>query len=78
MRLHTFKIRTKAAPQDAYVEIDGKRLEGVTRISFDISSERWVTLRLEVLAQIEVDGEFREQSLLNVCDPPLIAPPGAK
>ena len=63
---HTFKIRAGIAPADCSIEIDGKPLMGVTKIHFDLIANNLTRLRLEIVGEIEVEGEFRDSAILKV------------
>lgn len=63
--LHHFKIHAPLNSNEAFVEIDGKRLEGVTRIEFALAAQQIVEVKLTVFGYVDITGEFRETELLN-------------
>lgn len=63
--LHTFKIKTGLDAFDTVVEMDGKPVSGLTRLSFEIKAGSPTILRLEMYGEILVDGEFRETEILT-------------
>lgn len=66
---HTFKIRVGTSTYDAKIEMDGKELTGVRRVSFELNPNDLSVLMLEVFGFIEVDGEFKDSSIVQVKQP---------
>jgi hypothetical protein len=65
--LHKFKIVAPLNQRAAYIEIDGKRLEGVTGIAFKaVADNKPMTLLIEVIGQVEVEGEFQPCDIITV------------
>jgi hypothetical protein len=63
---HSFKIKVGVSPNDCVVEMDGKPLQGVTRVSFDLAAKKLTILKLEIMGEVLVEGEFRESAILQV------------
>ena len=66
MSHHTFKIKAGIDARDSSIEIDGRPLEGVRRVVFELAAGELTTLKLEVMGEVVVDGEFRESAILSV------------
>ncbi len=64
--INKFKIKVGRDTSSCSIEMNGQRLEGVVRASFDLSAGRTTTLTLEIYGEIEVDGEFQENLVVNV------------
>jgi hypothetical protein len=64
--MHTFKIHAPMNPRATTVEVDGKPLEGVTRIEFSIAAEKVTEIKLTILGCIEVAGELSEAEIIHV------------
>lgn len=65
--LHRFTIHAPLTPTHAYVEMDGKRLEGVTEARFAIRANSDVTkIELTIMGYVDVTGEFREREIISV------------
>lgn len=62
MNLHKFHITVGAPnPRLSKVTIDGQELRGVRRVSFDLTAKGSPVLRLEIMGEVVVDGEFRDR-----------------
>lgn len=59
----SFKIVVGQNPQSSRVELNGQPLDGVRRVSFDLDAQQkhLTFLKLEIIGEIEVEGEFIEQ-----------------
>lgn len=66
MNTHTFKIIAPLNTNEASVLMDGKPLEGVTRVSLELSANDLTRLSLDIIGYVEVEGEFREDAILSV------------
>jgi membrane-associated protease RseP (regulator of RpoE activity) len=64
--LHTFKIKTGISPHDAVVEMDGKPISGLTRLSFEMKAGAGTVLKLEMFGEILIEGEFRENEIFTI------------
>jgi hypothetical protein len=64
--MHTFKIHAPLNSNETTVEMDGKRVEGVTRVEFSIAAKQVVEVKLTVLGYVDITGEFRESELIRV------------
>jgi len=57
------------APIDAcqaYVEIDGRRIDGVVRIEFEAKPGlRETTARLTIMGEVRIEAEFRESEIVR-------------
>lgn len=63
--LHTFKIKTGIGAFDTEVEMDGKPMNGLTRLSFEIRAGSPTALKLEIFGEVLVDGVFCETEILT-------------
>jgi hypothetical protein len=63
---HSFKIKTGLTTNDCSVEMDGIRLEGVCKVSFELSANDLTIVKLEIMGEILVEGEFQEMAILQV------------
>lgn len=61
---HNFKVHAPLAPNGAFVEMDGKRLEGVTRVEFSLAVEQLTEVKLTIHGYIDMTGEFKEGDLV--------------
>lgn len=68
MTKNTFKIVVGKAPYDSHVFLNGVELEQVVRVSFDIDGRRPEAsmLKIEIMGQAVVDGEFVEVPIVNI------------
>jgi hypothetical protein len=66
MPTHAFKIKAGLSADDSSIELDGKELTGVTRVSLELTAGGITTLRLDIMGQVLVEGEFRESAILQV------------
>jgi hypothetical protein len=66
LKFHTFRIHAPLDPSEAFIEMDGKRIERVVKIEFSISASDLPTLTLTVEGVVEIDGEFTSADLLSV------------
>lgn len=64
--MHTFKIIAPFNPNYASILIDGKPLEGVTRVGLSLRAGCPTVLLLAVHGHVEVEGEFSEDAILSV------------
>ena len=65
--MHKFHIHAPLNSNDSFIEIDGKRMEGVTRIEFAVATKSLAEITLTVMGYIDITGEFREEEILQVC-----------
>lgn len=68
---HTFKIKIGETTGDAKVELDGQKLKSVRRVSFVLNPNDLSVVMLEIMGEIEVDGEFKESAIIQVRQPAL-------
>jgi hypothetical protein len=66
MPAHTFKIKTGFSSSESTIELDGRELTGVTRVSFELAAGGVTTLKLDIMGEVLVEGEFRESAILQV------------
>jgi hypothetical protein len=66
MPLHTFAIKAGPNPCDCEIEMDGKKLVGVTRVSLDLVGGSPTLLKLEIMGEIRVEGGFKESAIIKV------------
>lgn len=64
--MNTFKINAPLDAEKAYVELNGKRLEGVRSVSFNLGADRITTVELSVIGEVVVNGEFLEKDLVTI------------
>jgi hypothetical protein len=64
--MHKFKIIAPINPGSASVEMDGRRLDGVIGVSFTLSAEGLTRMHLVIIGEIEVEGEFKPETILEV------------
>lgn len=76
MTTHQFRIKASLDSRESVVELDGKPLEGVVRVSFDLSANDITTLKLEIVGEVIVDGVFEETAVLSVTQAKLPAAHG--
>lgn len=64
--MNKFKIHAALSPYDSWIEVDGKRLDGVVSLRLTMNADRAyaTTLHLEVMGEVEVEGEFRNSEIL--------------
>lgn len=63
--MHTFKIHAPLNTNNAFVEMDGKRLEGITRVEFALAAGQIVEVKLTVFGYVDITGEFRETEIVR-------------
>jgi hypothetical protein len=63
---HHFRIHAGLAGHDSFVELDGKRLDGVTEVSFSIRAGKLTETSLKILGYADITGDFRETEILRV------------
>ncbi len=63
---HKFQITAGLTTNDSRVMMDGKELEGVTRVAFDLTAGAITELSLTIYGEIAVDGEFRPEARVDV------------
>jgi hypothetical protein len=53
------------------VKLNGERLNGVCRVSFDLvgGSPSFTTIRLDIMGEIIVKGQFEEEAILQARQP---------
>ena len=66
MTTHKFEIKAPVNSMEASITLDGKPLDGVVRVSFDLNAEGPTILKLEIIGEVIVDGEFRESAILQM------------
>jgi hypothetical protein len=64
----TFKIKAGLSARDSSVELDGREVPGVTRVSFELAADGVTTLRLDIMGEVLVEGQFRESAILQVAE----------
>lgn len=64
--LHKFRIHAPMNPNEAFVEMDGERMMGVTRVQFDLSARQAVEVKLTIVGFVEITGEFDETEIIRV------------
>lgn len=57
---HKLKVVVSDDPRYCKVELNGKELEGVVSVKFDIDASKRVFARLDIITEIEVEGEFKK------------------
>lgn len=62
---HNFKIHAPLHSDKASVEMDGKRLEGVTRVEFSLGVDQMVEVKLTILGYVDITSEFEESDLVR-------------
>ncbi|MER9056420.1 hypothetical protein [Mesorhizobium sp. M0910] len=68
--MNKFKIVVGKEPHTCSVEMNGLPVEGICRVSFDLSSgQKGTMLHLEIMGEILVEGEFRDDAILQVRQP---------
>lgn len=68
--MNNFRIVVGERLHDCTVEMNGLPLKGVCRISFDLNADQTATmLHLEIMGEIFVEGEFRDDAILQVRQP---------
>lgn len=63
---HTFKIKAGLTAARSKVELDGRELKGVIRVAFELSAGGMTTLKLDIVGEVMIEGEFRESAILLV------------
>ncbi len=63
---HTFKIKAGLSANDSTIELDGRRLSGVTRVSFELAANKLTIVKLEIMGEVLVEGEFRKSAILRM------------
>lgn len=63
MQTNRFKIIAGLDPADSKVELNGVELQGVTRVSFDLTGESPGHLKLEIVGEVVVEGEYVERKI---------------
>lgn len=66
MKTHRFVIKAPVNPNEASIELDGRPLYGVVRVHFDYGVDGLTTLRLDIIGEVVVEGEFRESAIVSV------------
>lgn len=68
MAEHKFRIVAGPLARNSSIEMDGAPLHGVRRVSFDLSAEGggFTVVKLEIIGEVEVDGEFHESAMIGV------------
>jgi hypothetical protein len=61
---HNFKIHAPLTPSGAFVEMDGKRLEGVTRVEFSMAVDQLMEVKLTIRGYLDMTGEFKQGDLV--------------
>jgi hypothetical protein len=69
MAPHSFKIKVGETPFDAKIELDGRELTGVRRLSFELNPNDLSVLMLEIIGEIEVEGQFKDAAIVQVRQP---------
>ena len=65
MPTHAFRIVAPVDVRKGFVEMDGRRLEGVSRIAFEARAGGPTLVTLEITGNVVVDGELRESAILR-------------
>ncbi len=66
MTLHKFVFCAPVNPYEGSVTIDGKPLDGIVRASVELRPNGPTTLKLEIIGEVIVEGEYREIEILTV------------
>ncbi|MER9814301.1 hypothetical protein [Mesorhizobium sp. M0129] len=64
-----FKIGVGETSRDCKIELNGQPLEGVCRVSFDLTANSPTMLKLEIIGEVLADGEFQDDAILIVKTP---------
>lgn len=64
-----FKIEVGETSRDSKIELNGQPLQGVCRVSFDLTADSLTLLKLEIIGEVLVDGEFQDDAILLVKTP---------
>ena len=65
-KANTFKIKAGLDAMGSSVELNGEKISGLRRVSFDLNADAKTVLRLEIYGEVFVEGEFREDAILLV------------
>ncbi len=68
MDRHKFVIHAPLDRGKRSIELDGVRMKGVSRVSFDLTARGVPTLRLEISGEVLIDGEFQDSAILAIAD----------
>lgn len=63
MQTNRFKIIAGLNPSDSKVELNGVELQGVTRVSFDMRATTTGHVRLEIMGEMIVEGEYVQRKV---------------
>jgi len=66
---HKFRIIAGLVANGCRVEMDGVEITDVVRVSFDLAADRITVMKLEIIGEVIVEGEFQETSILKVEQP---------
>lgn len=62
--LHKFVIHAPINQHEAFVEMDGKRLNGVTDIRFRVRATNPALITLTIMGEVLTETEFEETELI--------------
>lgn len=71
MTTHRFLVKAGINANDCQIIMDDRELEGVTRVSFELSADGGpqTIMRLDILGEVTIEGEFQESALFKVGQP---------
>lgn len=69
-KVNQFKIRAALDPMASTVELNGEPLNGVVSVSFELAAKdrKATTVKLQIIGEVEVDGEFVEKPIAVSAD----------
>ncbi|AMS41174.1 hypothetical protein [Aminobacter aminovorans] len=62
---NTFKITVGSSPVTSSVELNGVRLDGVVRVAFDLDGRNKTFLKLEIMGEAVVEGEYVDRVIAS-------------
>lgn len=65
MNVHRFKVHAPLNPREAYVEMDGKPIDGVTEIIAKVSVDKLTTVQITIIGYIDFDAEFNKGEVVT-------------
>jgi hypothetical protein len=63
--MHSLKIVVPGDPFDASIEMDGKPMEGVTRIELTVAPNDMVKVRLTMFAHVTLEAELADSEVVR-------------
>jgi hypothetical protein len=64
-----FRIEVGEDTRNSKIELNGAPLEGVCRVSFDLNPNSLTKLTLDIIGEVIVAGEFRDDAILSIRNP---------